>query len=159
MKDDHMQNGQLKPAYNLQASTNNQYLTNYTLAQTTADTNTLKDHVADQIENYNETPETLTADAGYGSNENYTDLEDKEITAFVKYNYFHKEQQDKKRGKVNLFHPDQLRYNLETDSYYCPMGQTVTKIDSYKKKTKNGFEQETHRYQAQNCMGCPLRSL
>ena len=42
MKDDHMQNGQLKPAYNLQASTNNQYLTNYTLAQTTADTTTLK---------------------------------------------------------------------------------------------------------------------
>ncbi len=38
MKDDHMQNGQLKPGYNLQASTNNQYLTNYTLAQTTADT-------------------------------------------------------------------------------------------------------------------------
>lgn len=32
MKDDHMQNGQLKPGYNVQASTNNQYLTNYTLA-------------------------------------------------------------------------------------------------------------------------------
>ncbi|MCF7568079.1 transposase, partial [Sabulilitoribacter arenilitoris] len=40
-----------------------------------ADTTTLKDHVANHIENYNETPETLTADAGYGSEENYTDLE------------------------------------------------------------------------------------
>ena len=108
MKDDHMQNGQLKPAYNLQASTNNQYLTNYTLAQTTADTTTLKDHVNNHIENYNETPETLTADAGYGSEENYTDLENKEITAFVKYNYFHKEQLDKKRGKTNPFHPNEL---------------------------------------------------
>jgi transposase len=159
MKDDHMQNGQLKPAYNVQASTNNQYLTNYTLAQTTADTTTLKNHVNNHIENYNETPQTLTADAGYGSEENYTDLEDKEITAFVKYHYFHKEQQDKKRGKTNSFHPDQLHYHKETDTYYCPMGQAMTNIGSYKKKTKNGFEQEFHRYQAQNCKGCPLRSL
>tara|TARA_R110002072_G_C7690206_1_gene512220 strand:- start:359 stop:538 length:180 start_codon:yes stop_codon:yes gene_type:complete len=58
-----MQNGQLKPAYNVQASTNNQYLTNYTTGQTTADTTLLIDH----IENYDEKPETLTADAGYGS--------------------------------------------------------------------------------------------
>jgi transposase len=159
MKDDHMQNGQLKPGYNVQASTNNQYLTNYTLAQTTADTTTLKDHVADHIENYNETPETLTADAGYGSEENYTDLEDKGITAYVKYNYFHKEQQDNKKGKTNPFHPDELYYNKETDTYYCPMGQAMTNIGSYKKKTKNGFEQEIDRYQAQNCSGCSLRGL
>ena len=159
MKDDHMKNGQLKPAYNLQGSTNNQYLTNYTLAQTTADTTTLKDHVNDHIENYQQTPETLTADAGYGSEENYTDLEAKQITAYVKYNYFHKEQQDKKKGKTNPFHPNELYYNKETDTYYCPMGQTMTNIGSYKKKTKNGFEQEIHRYQAQNCNGCPLRSL
>ncbi len=39
------------------------------------------------------------------------------------------------------------------------MGQAMTNIGSYKRKTKNGFEQELHRYQAQNCEGCPLRSL
>jgi len=159
MKDDHMQNGQLKPGYNVQASTNNQYLTNYALAQTTADTTTLKDHVADHIKNYNETPETLTADAGYGSEENYTDLEDKEITAFVKYNYFHKEQQDKKRGKINPFAPDNLHYNIENDTYYCPMGQAMQNIGSYQKETKAGFTQTVHRYQAKNCNGCSLRSL
>jgi len=158
MKDDHMQNGQLKAAYNIQVATNNQYLTNYTLAQTTADTTTLKNTVANHIENYNEVPETLTADAGYGSEENYADLEDKNITAFVKYNYFHKEQQDKKKDKVNPFHPNELHYNKDIDTYYCPMGQAMTNIGSYKKKTKNGFEQTITRYQAQNCKGCPLRS-
>ena len=45
MKEDHMGNGQLKPGYNLQASSNNQYITNYTFAQTTADTTTLKNHL------------------------------------------------------------------------------------------------------------------
>lgn len=42
----------------------------------------------------------LTADAGYGSDENYTYLEKENIEAFVKYNYFHKEQLEEKRGKV-----------------------------------------------------------
>ncbi|CAN5319482.1 IS1182-like element ISBf5 family transposase [soil metagenome] len=156
MKEDHMQNGQLKPGYNLQASTNNQFIVNYTLAQTTADTTTLKDHVNKHIESYGEKPETLTADAGYGSEENYTDLEEKGITAFVKYNYFHKEQRDKKH-KENPFHPDNLFYNEQTDTYYCPMGQSMKKTGSYESLTKNGFKQEIHRYQASNCLGCPLR--
>ena len=30
MKDDHMQNEELKPGYNLQTSTNNQFITDYT---------------------------------------------------------------------------------------------------------------------------------
>ena len=77
----------------------------------------------------------------------------------MKYNYFHKEQQDRKKGRINIFHPDQLHYNKEIDTYYYPMGQAMTNIGSYKKKTKNDFEQELHRYQAQNGNGCPLRSL
>ncbi|SFN95233.1 hypothetical protein SAMN05660413_03207, partial [Salegentibacter flavus] len=40
---------------------------NYTLAQTTADTTTLKNHLNDHIASYGQSPETLTADAGYGS--------------------------------------------------------------------------------------------
>jgi len=45
MKDDHMQNGQLKPGYNLQISTNNQFIAGYTMAQTTSDTTTLINHL------------------------------------------------------------------------------------------------------------------
>ena len=99
------------------------------------------------------------ADAGYGSEENYTDLENKDIEAFVKYNYFHKEQVDAKRGKINPFHPDNLYYNQQTDTYYCPMGQAMEKVREYKQKTKTGFEQTIHSYQAKNCQGCNLRSL
>lgn len=158
MKDDHMQNGQLKPGYNLQASTNNQFITNYTLAQTTADTTTLKDHLKDHIESYGQTPASLTADAGYGSEENYTDLEEKNITAFVKYNYFHKEQRDKKH-KENPFHPDNFFYNHQSDTYYCPMGQQMNCIEQATRKTKTGYLQQVKKYQAQNCRGCPLRGM
>ncbi len=83
MKDDHMRNGQLKPGYNVQASTDKHYILNYTLGQTTADLTLLKDHIEDTIESYGEIPESLTADAGYGSEENYDYLEEKGITAYV----------------------------------------------------------------------------
>ena len=64
MKDDPMLNGQLKPGYNLQATTNNQYFVNYTLGQTTADTTLLKKVIEEHLKGYNETPESLTADSG-----------------------------------------------------------------------------------------------
>ena len=158
MKDDHMQNGQLKPGYNLQASTNNQYITNYTLGQTTADTTLLKHHIDNHIESYNQTPESVTADAGYGSEENYQDLEAKQITAYVKYSGFHKEQKNEKKPK-NPFESENLYYNQKQDCYYCPMGQQMKNIGNLTKKTKTGFEQIVTQYQAQNCKGCPLRRL
>jgi len=158
MKDDHMKNGQLKAGYNLQISTNTQYITHYSLAQTTADTTTLKNHVKEHIETYEQIPETLTADAGYGSEENYQDLESKQITAYVKYAGFHKEQKNKKKTK-SPFDSENLYYNQEQDCYYCPMGQQMENIGTFSKKTKTGFEQTVTQYQAQNCKGCPLRGL
>jgi transposase len=156
MKDDHMRNGQLKPGYNVQASTDSHYILNYTLGQTTADTTLLKDHIEDTIESYAMVPETLTADAGYGSEENYDYLEERGITAYVKYGYFDKEQRDRKYAE-NPFNADNLHYNGETDTYICPIGQAMTYIGEKKRKTANGFIQTHRLYQAKNCDGCPMR--
>jgi hypothetical protein len=70
MKEDHMLNGQLKPGYNWQISTENQYILGYTIHQTTNDTNTLQLHMESLKESLGKMPETLVADAGYGSEEN-----------------------------------------------------------------------------------------
>jgi hypothetical protein len=51
MKEDHMLNGQLKPAYNLQISTQDQFILNYTLLQTSTDYQTLPSHI-EQYEAY-----------------------------------------------------------------------------------------------------------
>ena len=91
-----MQNGQPKPGYNIQIPTNTQYIVNYTAAQTTAVTTTLKGHLTEYHGGFNESPDNLTADAGYGSEENHQTLEDNQIEGFVKYNYFHKEQRQAK---------------------------------------------------------------
>ena len=69
MKEDHMRNGQLKPAYNVQISTNNQFIASYSIHQNTNDTNTLQEHLQQFIKAYHQKPSSVTADAGYGSEE------------------------------------------------------------------------------------------
>lgn len=102
-------------------------------------------------------PNTVTADAGYGSEQNYQFLAEKHIQAFVKDNYFDKDQQgiDKKRP----FIADQLYYNKEQDCYYCPMGQPMRRIGNRIRTNYDGSKQSYACYQAQRCQGCPLRGM
>lgn len=157
MKDDHMQNGQLKPCYNLQISTNKQFLTHYSIHQNPTDTTTLIPHFKEFKELYKSLPKAVTADAGYGSQQNYEYLEQQEVEAYVKYPYFHKEQKERKKKKDDLKDINSLHYNSEKDCYYCPVGQPMENTGKKKRTTANGYEQQYTRYQAKNCHGCPLR--
>ncbi len=155
LKDDHMQNGQLKPAYNWQISTSNQYVTHYSIHQTTTDTTLLKEHLQGFQAQYNQMPESITADAGYGSEENYEFLAQQSIEAFVKFNMFHQEQTPKFKSQISKV--DNLYYNQAQNCFYCPMGQKMEMIGTFTKKTDNGYLQTITKYQAQNCQNCPLR--
>ena len=158
MKEDHMKNGQLKPAYNVQFSTANQFVTTYTLHQYTTDTTTLTAHLQQHEKNYGSLPEALTTDAGYGSEENYQHLEEAGLTAYVKHAGFDRSQ-NKTLQQKSPFSQDKLFYNQEQDAYYCPMGQQMACIGTRVKKTTTGFVQTTHLYRASNCEGCPLRGV
>lgn len=155
MKEDYMKNGQLKPGYNWQFSTSNQFVVNYTVEQTATDTTTLAGHLSEHEKLYSQYPEVATADSGYGSEENYEFLEKNNIEPFVKFSYFHKEQT--KKFKSNIFHKDNLYYNKTDDCLYCPMGQKMAKVGTSVRKTSTGFQQNISNYKAQNCNGCPLR--
>jgi transposase len=155
MKEDHMKNGQLKPAYNLQVSSNNQYIAHYSIHQATTDTTTLKEHLTDFKSEHQITPTDLTADAGYGSEENYAYLEQNNITAYVKHNQFDREQNENIQSK-KPFTADKLHYNTAQDYYVCPMGQHMENKGSYSKTTATGFIQRITKYEAKNCNSCPL---
>ena len=163
MKEDHMQNGQLKPGYNAQISTENQIIVNYTLHQNPTDTKTLKPHLENLKETYGaeifKKIENITADAGYGSEENYDYLEKEELTAYVKYNTFEKEQDKNYQKKHKTFSKENLYYNQEEDYYVCPIGQKMHKTHESTKTTQAGYIQQLSHYQAQNCEGCPLRGI
>ena len=155
MKEDYMGNGQLKPGYNWQISTTDQFIVNYSLHHNPTDTLTFKPHMDQFQALFAQWPQAVTADAGFGSEENYEYLEDKPIANFIKYNYFHKEQTQS--WKNDPFKTDNLFYNQDTNTVYCPMGQPMTWIGQQKRLTESGYEQIWDRYQAQNCRGCPLR--
>lgn len=156
-KDDHMRNGQLKACYNWQVSTSDQFIVNYSIHQSPGDTLTLNPHLTSYYSLYGHYPETICTDSGYGSEENYAFTAEHEIDAFVKYNYFHKEQT--KKWQQNWFRGDRLHYNKESDVLICPMGQRMDKIGERVRQTASGFKQTLSRYQAKNCHGCPLRGM
>ncbi|PRA91256.1 IS5/IS1182 family transposase [Chryseobacterium sp. MYb7] len=163
MKEDHMKNGQLKPAYNTQISSENQFIINYTVHRQTNDIGTLHSHLENLKETFGKEVfsniKSLTADAGYGSEENYEYLQDNEIEAFVKYNTFDKEQDKNYQKKYKTFSKENLYYNKDQDFYLCPMGQRMDKTHESNTTTKSGFKQKLSHYQAKNCVGCPIRGV
>jgi hypothetical protein len=84
-------------------------------------------------------------------------MEDNHMKAYVKYNYFHKEQ--KRAWKKNPFEVQNLFHNKDKDFFICPMGQKPNNIGTKKNKSDLGYISTITRYQAQNCQGCPLRGL
>ncbi|MBK8392550.1 MAG: hypothetical protein IPL23_26250 [Saprospiraceae bacterium] len=68
LKDDHMQNGQLKPAYNTQISTEGQFITlTSVFISHPADTTTLESHLTPLSNSMAFTePSGCSGDAGYG---------------------------------------------------------------------------------------------
>ena len=157
MKEDHFQNGQLKPAYNTQISTENQFITHASIHQKPDDTTTLEGHLDGFEHIHGKQSKVIVADSGYGSEENYEMLEDKEIEGYVKYNYFHNEQ--KRKVKNNPFLVQNLFYNFEHDFYVCPMGQRMLNVGEGNRISATGYESKTTYYKAINCNGCPLRGL
>lgn len=155
MKEDHMKNGQLKAAYNVQISTENQIITHFSVHQKSTDFTTLESHLEGFKNAYDKTSKQIIADAGYGSEENYQMLEQQQMEFFIPYNMYRMEQ--KRKHKNNLFHTQNLYHNIELDFLVCPMGQRMEKIYTKESKTTTGFLQQHSVYQAQNCQGCPMR--
>ena len=139
MKDDHMGNGQLKAGYNVQWSTQDQFIVHYSLHQDTTDTKTLIPHYKELQAQLGKLPQAAVADAGYGSEQNYEYLEGEGVEAFVKYNYFHREQQ-KSHWEKHPFVQNMLHYNDARNEYACPIGQSMRHIGDQRSTTKAGYE-------------------
>jgi transposase len=155
MKDDHMGNSQLKPGYNLQISTHDQFVVNYTLHQNPADTTTLSDHLQNFQRLHKRLPATLVADAGYGSEENYHELSTAGVQAYVKFSHFDKVV----NGKQPLSHVKAkgMRWDQDNESYQCPSGEHMAFASVRRRSTANGHEQVFAQYLAPaSCGSCPL---
>lgn len=155
MKEDAMLNGQLKPGYNVQISTENQFITNFGIYQRPTDTLTMISYLESFTTRYGRQSEEIVADSGYGSEENYKYMFSNGMTPYVKYNMFHVEQRRSYRN--NPFRVSNLFYNPDGDFYVCPIGQKMKFIRHEKRYTASGYQQTVSIYRASRCQGCPLR--
>ncbi|MCS3050777.1 IS1182 family transposase [Parabacteroides johnsonii] len=157
MKEDAMCNGQTKPGYNLQISSENQFITDFALFPNPTDTLTFIPFLGSFPGRYGRFPKRVVADSGYGSEENYRFMDEAGIEGVVKYNRFHLEHRP--RYKPDTFHPDSLYYNEEGDYYICPMGQRMSRTGTVQTQTEGGYISQSACYRAIRCKGCPLRCL
>lgn len=156
MKEDHMRNGQLKPGYNVQIGTENQFIIGYSLHQRPTDTRCLKPHLEKVRSALGKLPGTVIADAGYGGEENYSFLEEAQIKAVVKYSTYHKEKS--KPWKADISKIDNWSYDEASDTWQCPGGQSLTFRYESKQRTESGYEIHLRHYRSADCAGCPLKS-
>jgi len=156
MKEDHMRNGQLKPGYNVQIGTENQFIVGYSLHQRPTDTRCLKPHLEKVKATLGKLPGTVIADAGYGGEENYAYLEDEHIEALVKYSTYHKEKS--KSWQQDISKIDNWQYNEAEDTWTCVAGRKLLFRYESKETTESGFEIRKRHYRSQGCEGCPLKT-
>jgi transposase len=156
MKEDHMRNGQLKPGYNVQIGTENQFIIGYSLHQRPTDTRCLKPHLEKVKAALGKLPGTLIADAGYGGEENYAYLENEQIEALVKYSTYHKEKTKKWQKDISKF--ENWQYDEAEDTWTCATGRKLVFRYESKETTESGFEIRKRHYRSVSCEGCPLKS-
>ena len=155
MKDDAMRNGQLKPGYNVQIGTENQFVVGFSIHQTTNDINCLIPHLEKVKERLGHLPQRVIADAGYGNEENYAYLEQSGTEAYVKYYLFHQEQ--KSSWHKQRFRIENWDYDAERDEYLCPGQQRLPYVGTRRVTTENGYHTSRREYQCGSCAECALK--
>jgi len=168
-----------RPAYNVQNGTEGQFVVGFSLHQRAGDTACLIPHLEEVKANLSTIarrkpeimpqqedhqlrclPKNISADAGYGSEENYAYFEEHQLGNYVKYNTFHREQQKHRKPELirkALFRSENFPYDAETDTFICPANQRLTYRGTRREKTENGYWTELRHYEATACNLCPLK--
>lgn len=156
MKEDHMKNGQLKPAYNLQHGVDAEYVVWLQVSPNTTDTNTLKPFLEELVHYLSFKYFNIVADAGYESEENYTYIKKNGQLAFIKpANY---EISQTRKYQRDIGNRDNMIYDAENDRYICSQGCILSAVGTRQRKTTSGYISEKTVYQCSDCKGCPVKS-
>lgn len=155
MKEDHMNNGQLKPGYNVQIGVQSEYIIGLGLFHNPTDTTTLIPFLERIQKQSGCKISEIVADAGYSSEENYTHLENNGQKAYIKPQDY--EIRKTKKYKNDIFRVENLTYDEATDSFTCPNGKKLNFIFESKRKSDNGYETRKKNYVCENCFECPNR--
>ena len=153
MKEDHMLNGQLKPAYNVQIAVENYFIVHGYVSNDRTDYNTLIPILEKHKKAFGEVLEEVTADSGYCSEKNLLYLKENKIDSYIKL-------QDHEKRKTRAYSKDIGKYyNMKTtvfedeQVYICHDGRELRHINT-EKKEQNGYTQTYEVYGCSDCSGC-----
>ena len=156
MKEDAMLNGQLKPAYNLQLGVDSGYISWLTLSPKPTDTSTLIPFLTGMETALKHRYPVVVADAGYESEENYSYLEDRGISAMIKpANY---EISKTRKYKQDISRRENMPYNPDGDYYTCKNGCRLYAHGIHHQRTASGYVRKQTVYRCYECAGCPHRA-
>jgi len=150
--------GQATPNYNIQAATQNQYVTNLEVYDTPSDKDIAVDFVDVCIEENGVKPEAVVEDAGYGCEEVYVGLEKREIEAVVKYPGYDKVSS---RRPVKDGEYDKFGWCLSDDqrTVICPAGKRLRVVSTEVQVSKSGFRSDVTHMTCDDCQGCPFMNV
>ena len=153
MKDDHMMNGQLKPAYNVQIAVENYFIVHAYVSNDRTDYNTLIPVVQKHIHAFGEVLKEATADSGYCSEKNLLFLKEHTIESYIKL-------QDHEQRKTRAYKENIGKYyNMTTQIYedehfyVCHDGRELRHIRT-EEKEMDGYTQTLEVYGCADCSGC-----
>ena len=152
MKEDHMRNGQLKPGYNVNVATSEEFIIGNYFSSDRNDVHTVIPFVG-YLSRYRIV--RYIFDSGYESEENYSHFERLEAELYVKPS--NHEQKKKRKHRTDISRRENMAYNAEEDSYICANGKAITFDYVKKQKSSTGYESEVSVYSCKDCAGCPLK--
>ena len=155
MKEDQYKNSPLKPGYNVQIATENQYVLNYGLYQIASDKTTMIPTLENAKDLLPQMPKQIVADAGYGTSENYDYLEREGLEPYVKYPDYEKEKSLK--WQRDKFKSINMPYDNEKDEFTGPKGRKLRYRENSISMTKSGYKVAYRIYESEGCDGCELR--
>ena len=153
MKEDHMLNGQLKPAYNVQIAVENYFIIHGYISNDRTDYNTLIPVIQKHFNAFEENLKEVTADSGYCSEKNLLFLKEHGIESYIKL-------QDHEKRKTRAYKEDigkyyNMSYHVYEDEHYyvCHDGRELRHIQTETKK-QDGYTQTFEVYACSDCSGC-----
>ena len=116
LKEDHMRNSQLKPAYNAQIGVSGEYVIGADIFNKRTDYHTLIPFL-ETLKKYLPKFENIVADAGYESEENYEYLEKNNQISYIKPQTY--EKQKTRKFKNDISKRENMQYLENSDEYIC----------------------------------------
>lgn len=155
MKDDHMRNGQLKPAYNIQLASTGQFIIGVYGSHHPSDMYTLPLFLDKLMPKYEGKLERIVCDAGYESIENYTYLKENNLESYIKPSNY--DQSKKRKYKKDISLRENMKYHEEEDYYECANGKKLLRGKDTYRVRKSGFKETIRVYKCEECNNCPYQ--